>query len=194
MLANVLNAYDKIRFDDSKAFGLSTIVRREEIGNKIVRILLLYEDSWKTAEACAYVCSSPFGACSLTICCLMLRGSCLKTLFRARFSILILIVIFLLHSRTSKLRLLRNTPHDSVNSVKFDASKERENLSFSLAMVARLTMIEPVSCSDESSYRDQARLCVYNGGGKSLWCPGTKSHYCFPCFSVALSRGCVEMR
>jgi len=29
----------------------------------------------------------------------------------------------------------------------------------------------------------RARLCVRSGGGKSLWCPGSKSHHC--CYARA---------
>jgi len=38
MVTNVLNAYDKIRFEDSKALGLSTIARLKGVGKKIVRL------------------------------------------------------------------------------------------------------------------------------------------------------------
>jgi len=31
--------------------------------------------------------------------------------------------------------------------------------------------------SGNSAHDSQARLCVRSGGGKSLWCPGSKSHW-----------------
>jgi len=37
-MSHICDAYDKMRFDDSKALGLLTIVRREGVGKKIIRL------------------------------------------------------------------------------------------------------------------------------------------------------------